>query len=299
MNENKILIFGKNGQLGWELQRTLAPLGYVYALGSDELDVADLKALKRLIQEIKPKMIVNASAYTAVDRAEEQPELAMRINAQAPEVMAEVAQALGAVLIHYSTDYVFDGKKGSPYTEEDLPNPINVYGKSKLHGEQAIVQMGCAHLILRTSWVYSLRGNGFVTKILSWARKYETLKIVIDQVGSPTWGRMLAEVSAAVIAVSLPTPHEYFFERSGVYHLGGAGSVSRFDFARKILKLDPVSHEQITHTVQPALTVEFPTPACRPLFTPLDCSRFEHMFGVRLPDWEIALAFAMNDFKSS
>lgn len=293
----KLILFGRTGQLGWELQRTLAPLGEVHALGPDELDLSDLKALDGVMRSVKPQIVVNASAYTAVDRAEHEPDLAMRINAHAPRVMAETARALGAVLLHYSTDYVFDGTKSTPYTEDDPVNPLNVYGQSKLGGEQAIGQVGGAHLILRTSWVYSLRGDGFVTKTLSWARRQETLRIVTDQVGSPTWARMLAEVSAALIARGLPVLQDYFLERGGVYHLGGAGVVSRFEFARRVLQLDPRPEEQIVRALQPALTTEFSTPAHRPLFTPLDCSRFEQMFGVHLPGWDNTLELAMDDLK--
>ncbi len=289
----RILLFGKDGQLGWELQRALAPLGEVHAYGSSSLNLVDLKALERVINEVKPQIIVNASAYTAVDRAEEQVDLAMKINALAPALMAESARKLNASLIHYSTDYVFDGTKNLAYTEDDSTNPLNVYGQSKLNGEQAIGQVGGAHFIFRTSWVYSLRGDGFVSKVLSWSRKQETLRIVTDQIGSPTWGRMLAEVTAAVIARSLPAPLEYFSEKSGIYHLGGTGSVSRFDFVRAILRLDPNAGEQITKSVEPALTADFPTPACRPLVTPLGCSRFESAFGLRLPAWEESLRLAL------
>jgi dTDP-4-dehydrorhamnose reductase len=289
----KLLLFGKNGQLGWELNRTLAPLGEVYSLGSRELNLADLKALETVIRDVQPQVIVNASAYTAVDRAEEEPDLAMRINAHAPAVMAETARALGAVFIHYSTDYVFDGAKDAPYTEDDAPNPLNVYGQSKLAGEQAVGQAGGAHVILRTGWVYSMRGENFVTKTLSWSRRQETLRIVNDQVGSPTWARALAEVSTLMIARSLSESYQYFLERSGVYHLGGFGSVSRFDLAQAILRHAPRAGEQKTKRIEPALTADFPTPARRPLFTPLDCSRFERVFGLRLPGWEDALRLAM------
>ena len=233
----RILLLGRTGQLGWELERTLAPLGEIYALGPEELNLTQLDALAQRIHEVHPQVIVNASAYTAVDRAEGQVDLAMQLNAQAPAVMAEAARVLNAPLIHFSTDYVFDGEKDSAYTEDDPTNPLNVYGQSKLNGEQAIIEAGCAYLILRTSWVYSLRGDSFVSKTLAWARQQETLRIVSDQVGSPTWARMLAEITAALLAQSLPAPQDYFAARSGVYHLGGSGSVSRLDFARAILRL--------------------------------------------------------------
>lgn len=291
----QILLLGKTGQLGWELQRTLAPLGEIYALGPDELNLTELDSLAALIHKTRPQVIVNASAYTAVDRAEGQVDLAMRLNAQAPAVMAEAARTLNAALIHFSTDYVFDGEKDTAYTEDDTTNPLNVYGQSKLSGEQAIVQAGCTHLILRTSWVYSLRGDSFVSKTLAWARQQETMRIVADQVGSPTWARMLAEITAAALAQSLPSPQDYFSTRSGVYHLGGSGGVSRLDFARAILKLDPRPEEQKAQSLEAACTADFPTPARRPLRTSLNCSRFETAFGLRLPNWEESLRLAMGE----
>jgi dTDP-4-dehydrorhamnose reductase len=291
----RILLLGRTGQLGWELQRTIAPLGNIFALGPEELNLTGLEALARLIHELHPQVIVNASAYTAVDRAEGQVELAMQINALAPAVMAKAAQTLNAVLIHFSTDYVFDGEKDSPYIEEDGTNPLNVYGQSKLSGEQFIAQTGCAHIILRTSWLYSLRGNNFVSKTLAWARQQETLRIVSDQVGSPTWARMLAEITAAMLAQSLPASQAYFSTRSGIYHLGGSGSVSRLEFARTLLQLDPHSDEQQVRYLEPASTGDFPISARRPLRTSLDCSRFESTFGLRLPNWEESLRLAMSD----
>lgn len=289
----RILLFGKTGQLGWELNRTLAPLGDISAFGPDDLDLIDVDALPRTIREVRPDFIVNASAYTAVDRAEQEPELAMLLNEKVPMIMAEEARKLNAPFIHYSTDYVFDGTKTSAYTEEDQTNPLNVYGQSKLKGEQAIGQVGGAHVILRTSWVYSLRGDGFVSKVLSWVRKQETLKIVTDQVGSPTWARMLAEVTSAMVARSYPDSWGYFLEKSGVYHLGGSGSVSRFDFTRAILDFDPHPEEQKVKGLDAALTADFPTPAIRPLTTTLDCSRFTRVFGLILPNWKDTLRLAL------
>lgn len=291
--DNRILIFGKNGQLGWELRRCFAPLGEVYAYGSKELDLTQVDELVNVIREIKPSMLVNASAYTAVDQAETEPETAFAINAKAPEVMAAEAKALNAVFIHYSTDYVFDGTKGVAYVEGDAVNPLNVYGKSKLAGEQVIGQVGGAYVILRTSWVYSLRGDSFVTKVLTWARTHKTLKIVSDQVGSPTWARMLAEVTSAMLVATGASLYEHFAERRGVYHLGGAGSVSRFDFAKAILSFDPRPTEQTASHLEPTLTLDFPTPAKRPLATALDCSQFEKTFDLRLPNWEECLRLAL------
>lgn len=290
----KILLFGKTGQLGWELERTLAALGTVQALGQNELDLQDQAALKQAIFTTKPDVIVNASAYTAVDRAEQEKEIAMRVNAEAPGLMAQAAKEIRAVFVHYSTDYVFDGSQRTPYTESDKVNPLNVYGQSKLSGEQATAEARGAHVILRTSWVYSLRGDGFVSKVLRWARTQEILKIVSDQVGSPTWARALAETTALMLAGGGTTLYDYFSEHSGVYHLGGLGSVSRLDFAQEILRLDPHKKEQICQRLEPALTADFPTPAVRPLTTTLNCSRFRATFGVSLPAWQDALRLAMS-----
>lgn len=289
----KILLFGKLGQLGWELNHLLASVGEVTSFSSKELDIKRLAELKSTINTIKPNIIVNASAYTAVDRAEREPEIAMQVNAYAPAVMAECAKKIGAVLIHYSTDYVFDGEKKIPYIETDKTNPLNVYGQSKLEGEQSISQVGGVHITLRTSWVYSLRGDNFVTKILSWARQKETLRIVTDQIGSPTWVQTLADITRTMIVNSKPDPLNYFSIRRGIYHLGGLGSVSRFDFAREILRLMPTG-EFVTEKLTPALTSDFPTPARRPLYTALDCSHFASVFNLGLTPWEDALKLAFS-----
>src|SRR5689334_4185705 len=196
----QILLLGKNGQLGQEFQRTLAPLGRVTALGATELNLEDFAAVRKTIQELRPELIVNASAYTAVDRAESEDEKAYAINGTIPGILAEQALALKAALIHYSTDYVFDGNKGTTYIEEDTPQPLNIYGKSKLAGEQAIQKIGGAYLIFRTSWVYSLGGDSFVTKVLEWSRRQETMRVVNDQVSNPTWARVLAEISTQVLS---------------------------------------------------------------------------------------------------
>ncbi len=286
----KILLFGKNGQLGLELQRTLLPLGPITAIDKEDLDLANLDALKAFIQQLKPEVIINASAYTAVDRAESESDLAFQINAQAPGAMAQAANQLGAIFIHFSTDYVFDGKKGAPYNEDDLPNPLNTYGKSKLAGETLALAAGGAVLVFRTSWVYGHAAESFAAKVLSWARQRETLQIVDDQIGSPTWARFLAETSSAVLA-------RYSFQalkaKSGMYHLAGKGSVSRLDFARAILALDPHPEEQRCTHILPAKTDDFPTPALRPLFTALDCARFESTFALYLPEWQQSLQLAL------
>jgi dTDP-4-dehydrorhamnose reductase len=289
----KILLIGKVGQLGWELQRTLPPLGEVIAVDFPEIDLAKDDYVRSWVRRVRPQVIVNAAAYTAVDRAEEEPDLAMAVNGTAPGILAEEARSLGAALIHYSTDYVFDGTKLEHYVETDSTNPINAYGASKLAGEQAVQAVGGVYLILRTSWVYSLRVGGFVNKVLGWARKYPELRIVRDQVGSPTWCRMLAEVNAQMLAKAGEDPLAWLGDRVGLYHLGGSGGVSRLEWARAILKYDPNPAEQIVKEVHPALTSEFPTPAKRPLHSVLNCKRFEDTFDLRLPHWELALKLAM------
>ncbi|MFM8876820.1 MAG: dTDP-4-dehydrorhamnose reductase [Anaerolineae bacterium] len=285
----KILLFGKNGQLGWEARRTLASLGEVVALGSQDLDLTRLDELAQIVRQVRPDVIFNAAAYTAVDKAESEPDLAMLINAKAPGVMAEEARKLNAVLIHYSTDYVFDGKKGAPYIETDPTNPLNVYGQSKLAGEQVIGQVGGAYVILRTSWVYSLRGSGFVSKVLEWSRKQETLRVVNDQVGSPTWARMLAEVATLLVGKGVG----FLQEQTGLYHLAGDGSASRLEWAQTILEIDPNKQGQMVRELLPALTADFPTPAERPLFSVLSCSKFVDAFDLRIPDWKTSLKMAM------
>ena len=291
----RIVLFGKDGQLGWEFQHILPGLGEVIPLGRNNVNLADLHSIEKTLEELKPNLIINASAYTAVDQAEIEPELAMKINAAVPGVMAEMAKKLNSAFIHYSTDYVFDGKSNLPYKENDQTNPLNIYGQSKLMGEQNIKQAGEAFLILRTSWVYSLRGNSFVNKVLGWARKNETLKIVSDQISSPTWSRMLAETTSLLIAKNKDNPFEKIGERSGVYHLAGSGYTSRYEWAKQILALDPNRSKQVVQNIEPATSEDFPTPAVRPLFSALDCTRFEKTFGLQLPDWRNTLILAMAD----
>jgi dTDP-4-dehydrorhamnose reductase len=288
-----ILLLGNTGQLGWELQRTLAPLGQVAALDYPEVNLADAAGLRQIVRRLHPQVIVNATAYTAVDRAESETELAMAVNSRGPGILAEEAAALGAALLHFSTDYVFDGAKGSAYIETDIPNPLNVYGRSKWVGEQAVQQVGGAYLILRTSWVYSLRRDSFVTKVLKWARQQRTLRLVTDQVSNPTWARMLAEVTAQMLAMGGRDVVPWLTERRGLYHLAGDGYASRMEWAQAILRCDPHRDEQVIGDILPGQTDDFPSPACRPLFSALNCDHFFEVFGLRLPPWEIALRLAM------
>ncbi len=289
----RIFLIGKNGQVGWELQRTLAPLGEVVAVDYPDIDLTDEQNIRDWVRRVKPQVLINAAAYTAVDQAESEPELVLAINATAPGILAEEAGSIGAALIHYSTDYVFDGTKGAAYCETDAPNPINIYGLSKLAGDQNIQQIDGIYLILRTTWVYSMRQGGFVRKVLEWSRKNPDLRIVSDQVGSPTWARALAEVTAQVLAMGSSDPPGWLADRKGFYHLGGRGAVSRLDWAKKILEFDHNPEEQVVQEIMPSLTSEFPTPATRPLYSPIDCTLFENTFGICLPDWELSLRQAM------
>lgn len=288
-----ILLIGNTGQLGWELERTLSPLGSVLALDYPYLDLTKPESVIPIIEEQHPQVIVNATAYTAVDQAESEPKIAMAVNGKAPGMMAEAARKTGAALIHYSTDYVFDGNKGSPYTEEDAPNPLSIYAQSKLAGEEAIQQVGGAYFIIRTSWMYSLRRDSFVTKVLRWSRQNQNLKIVADQISNPTWARLLAEITGQLLAKGTPDIVEWVKERSGLYHLAGNGYTSRFEWAQAILRLDPKADEQIATEILPGKTEEFPTPAARPLFSALNCDLFHKTFGLQLPPWEQALNLAM------
>lgn len=289
----KIVLFGRTGQLGWEFERSLPALGDVISLDREELDLCRLDAIQRFLSQSKPNLIINASAFTDVDRAESELELVTKVNALAPGVMAEASRQLRAVLVHFSTDYVFDGRTNRPYTETDPTNPLNVYGKSKLMGEENIKQASDAFLILRTSWVYSLRGDTFVNKVLGWARKNSMLKIVDDQVGNPTWARMLAEITGLLLAQNQVDLYDQIHEQCGIYHLAGSGYASRYEWAQEILTSDPHRSEQTVQTIEPARSEDFPTPATRPLFSALDCSQFENTFGLRLPPWNGTLKLAM------
>lgn len=288
-----ILLLGKHGQLGWELHRALLPLGHVTALDVPDIDLRRPESLVSLIDELRPSVIINATAYTAVDRAESEPELAMAVNGRAPGVLAEAARSVGAGIIHISTDYVFDGTKDGAYTEDDNPNPLGVYAHSKLVGEQSTAAVGGAWLVLRTAWLYTLRRESFVTKVLGWSRRQPELRIVTDQVGNPTWARSLADLIAQVIAKSGPDPAGWIGERGGLYHVASGGAASRFEWAQAILRYDPHPEEQVTTHILPALTADFPTPARRPLNTALNCDRFEAVFGLRLPDWDEMLSLAL------
>ena len=283
---NKILLLGNTGQVGWELNRTLLSLGELIALDYPIVNLAEPDRLRSLIKETRPTLIVNATAYTDVDKAESEPDLAEAINSTGVQILAEEALNLGAILIHYSTDYVFDGAKAAPYIESDLPNPINVYGKTKLAGERAIQSVGGVYLIIRTSWVYSDRRPSFLTKVRQWSRKLETLRIVDDQISSPTWARSLGEVTAQLVAQGKDDLEGYIQDKIGLYHLAGDGFCSRFEWAKTIIETDPHKEQQVAKEILPAKSSDFPTPAQRPMISILDCNHFSETFHLRLPDWK-------------
>ncbi len=280
----KILLTGSNGQVGWELQRTLATLGTVIAPRREALDLTDAQALRNYIRALKPQLIVNPAAHTAVDKAESEPALARALNAIAPAIMAEEAKTLGAALLHYSTDYVFDGSKAEGWLETDATNPLGVYGATKLEGEQAIQAQGIPHLILRTSWVYGLRGGNFLLTMQRLFREREQLNIVADQFGAPTWSRMIAEASAQILAQKpFAAP-----DRSGIYHLTNGGSTNWHGFASAILARTALP-EGKQLSLHPIPASQYPTPAKRPANSVLDNGKLRNTFGITLPDWEHAL----------
>lgn len=283
----RILITGRNGQVGYELRRTLSTLGQVFAPGRSEMDLARPELIREQIQSLKPDIIVNAAAYTAVDQAETDTESAMQINGTAPGIIAEEAKKAGAALIHYSTDYVFDGTKTTPYVETDEPNPVSVYGKTKLAGEQAIQAVDLPHLILRTSWVYGRHGRNFYNTILRLAHEREELGIVDDQIGCPTWSRSIAEATGQLIAQQLPRGRgNYFADCAGIYNLVSNGQVSWHGFARCFLELDPSREQQTLKTLKAIGTSDYPTPARRPAYSVMSTEKLTRTFGLQMPAWE-------------
>jgi dTDP-4-dehydrorhamnose reductase len=271
----KILLTGPTGQIGWELAQRLGALGEVVALDRAALDLADGDAIRARVRALRPDAIVNAAAYTAVDRAESEPDRANAINATAPGVLAEEAKSLGALLVHYSTDYVFDGTKGAPYTEDDAPNPLSVYGRTKLDGERAIQASGCRHLILRTSWVYASRGHNFLLTMLRLGAERPELRVVDDQRGAPTWARDIAE--ATVTLLGKPP--------NGLFHLTAAGATTWHGFSCEIMRLAGLT--PLVHRIR---TAEYPTAARRPANSLLDNARLRAVAGIVMPAWEESLA---------
>jgi dTDP-4-dehydrorhamnose reductase len=305
-----ILLTGANGQLGYELSRMLPQLGEVTSLDRQELDLSKPEDIRKVIQSVRPNLIVNAAAFTAVDQAELDEAAAQAINAEAPGVMAEEAKKIGAAVVHYSTDFVFDGAKSTPYVEEDPPNPLNIYGKTKLEGELAIQHVGVPHLILRTAWVYATRGQNFLLTVLRLATQREELRIVRDQVGAPTWSREIARGTTEILAQLLSRQGSAggFEGATGVYHMTADGETSRYDFAKAILEAAS-KYEQaapwfqaatnnlplLTRRVIPIATKEYLAPAPRPAYSVLSNARLARTFHFRLPDWRSQLRAAFAD----
>lgn len=290
----KILLSGKDGQVGSELCRSLMLMGEVVALGRSELDLANPKAVRSVIRDVKPDVIVNAAAYTAVDKAEDDEELATIVNAEAPGLLAEESRRLNALFVHYSTDYVFDGLKRKPYVEQDAAEPINAYGRSKLAGENAIQSVGCDSIILRTSWVYGLHGHNFLKTIIRLAAEKEELRIVDDQLGSPTWAFLIANATSQVIRHEKVNPLAAEF-KSKTYHLTSRGVTSWFGFAQAILERlhDVKSMDVRCKKIVPIPTSSYPTPAARPERSQLDVSSIENDYGLLMPDWQQSLEACM------
>ena len=281
-----ILLIGKIGQVGWELRRTLAPMGRITCVDFPEIDLTSGDSIRRWVHETRPDIVLNAAAYTAVDKAESEPDKAMRINGEAPGILAEEAKKAGALLVHYSTDYVFDGAKTSPYIETDSPNPLGVYGRSKLAGDEAVRAVGGAHLIFRLCWVYGARGQNFLLTIMRLAREREKLRVVADQVGCPTWSRVIAETTAQALRQAVAAGH--WDALSGTYHLASSGVTSWQGFAQAIVNLMPAEGKKCA-VVEAISTPEYPTPAKRPAYSVLACAKLERIFGLRLPHWEESL----------
>lgn len=292
----RILLLGKNGQVGWELQRSLAPLGEVIALdrtGKDGLcgDLTDLEGLRRTISIVKPDVIVNAAAYIAVDQAESEPKLAQFINTQAPELLAQEALKIGAWLVHYSTDYVFDGSGNKAWQENDEPNPLSEYGRSKLAGERAIEKSGCKYLIFRTSWVFGSRGKNFAKTMLQLASSRRTLSVINDQIGAPTSAALIADCTAHAVRQAFSNPNLL-----GIYHLVASGQTTWYEYTKFIInQAQALGKGLVTVEIKPITTAEYPTSAVRPHNSRLNTTKFCNSFGLVLPEWRQGVSRMLND----
>jgi dTDP-4-dehydrorhamnose reductase len=306
MNSLRILITGATGQVGWQLQRTLAPLGDVHACNRNELDLANPEATRKFVHDLAPDIVVNAAAYTAVDKAESEPDLAQIVNAVAPGQIAEELTRSGGLLIQYSTDYVFDGAKSGAYEETDPTGPLSVYGETKLAGELLIAASGCAHVILRTSWVYDIRGKNFLRTVLRLAREKEELTMVDDQHGAPTWARAIAEASAQIAARCVQGSSSSRWANQGIYHLTAAGQTTWAGFAQQILEeYDSIAawpadtgewgSPLMAKRVVPIASNQFKTAARRPQNSLLSNAKLQATFGLQLPDWRDQLRLALQD----
>ena len=299
----KILLIGRNGQVGTELTSLLPRLGELAALNRQELDLTKPDDIRRTIREVRPQWIINATAYTAVDQAEQDEATARAVNEEAPAVIAEEAKRSGAALVHYSTDYVFDGSKKSPYEETDIPNPINVYGRTKLGGERAIQESGALHLIFRTEWVYATQGHNFLLTILRLATQKQELRVVADQIGCPTTSQEIAAATVKIISQLMNKEGvRSLAETGGIYNMTAEGETSWYEFAKAILSEASSANCSLpwvnaatkgmpflAERVVPITTAEYSTPARRPLYSVLSMARLHHRFGVRLPQWRAEL----------
>lgn len=281
-----ILLFGRDGQLGQALHACLPQVGRIQAYDRGELDLTDLAGLRRTIVQARPQVVVNAAAYTAVDQAESESDAAFALNATVPGVMAEAARAVGALLVHYSTDYVFDGDASIPYSEQAVPRPLNAYGKTKLEGERAIAAVDGSHIIIRTAWLYSWRGKNFLKTILRLAQERESLRVVDDQTGSPTYAPLVAEATRKIVTSFLAAPD---LSKTGLFHMACSGSATWYRFSKKIIELDNNFHVKL----EPIPSAEYPTPARRPRYSVLDTTKLARVYDVRLPHWEDALGQCM------
>jgi dTDP-4-dehydrorhamnose reductase len=293
MHNNRILVFGRIGQVGWELRHKLACLGQVTAVDYPEIDFSKPDSIRAAVRAAQPAVLINAAAYTAVDKAEGEPELATTINGTGPGVIAEEAKRLGSLLVHYSTDYVFDGTKLGAYVETDVPNPLNVYGKTKLAGDEAIQAVGGDFLILRTSWVYGARGNNFLLTMLRLARERSELRIVDDQIGAPTSSECIAQATAGILAQLIAPAGGGLDGRSGIYNLTSAGETSWFGFAKALLTQSAATFGFTVPSLVPIRTGDYPRPARRPANSGLSCQRLAETFGIMMPSWEDALSLVL------
>ena len=291
----KILLFGKNGQVGWEINRSLQPLGEVVALGRDDADFSDPESLRYIINNIKPDVIVNAVAYTAVDKAENEEDLATTINGTAPGVLAEEASKINALLVHYSTDYIFDGTSNRPYLESDAPNPINAYGRSKLAGERAIQSSGCDFIILRTSWVYASRGSNFLQTIIRLAKEKNELNIIDDQIGTPTWARYIADSTSCLISKILNDQVSDNIEINEIFHLANEGQCSWYQFADEIVSRLKDFDQSIKTEVKPISSDQYASVADRPKYTVLCSDKIEREMLLQNIGWQSAVELCLDE----
>lgn len=289
----RILLLGRDGQVGWELHRSLQVVGDVVALGRDQCDLMSPASVRAAVEKAAPDVLVNAAAYTAVDRAETEAEVARLVNCEAPALMAELMRARQGMLVHYSTDYVFDGAKNRAYTEDDRPNPLSVYGSTKLAGEEAVTGVGGQHLVFRTTWVYGPRGRNFMLTVLRLAREREELTIVNDQHGAPTSARLVADATAQAL-MQAQAEREAGRFMSGLFHLSAAGTTTWFGFACAIVDAARAAGESMTvKRIVPITTDAYPLPARRPFNSCFDCRRFQIRFRLNLPEWRAGLALSV------